>query len=326
MKKALITGVAGQDGSYLAELLLADGYEVFGLAQKGTDRGYAPAGVRLLEGDLADFESLRAAVEACVPDEVYNLAGVTDLKTAYAEPEMTWKVNGESVGVLLEASLKANPRVRFLQASSSEIFLPSPLPLNEESPRDWETKNPYAKAKLMADRDIIGAARKEKSAFACSAILFNHESPRRNVKSVIRKITQTLAEIHAGKATSLPIGNVEMSRDWGFAGDYVVAMRDMLRTVVPEDFVVATGKLHTVKEVIDIAAQALGMELIWSGQGLEAKACDASGNQVVTVDPEFFRPNEPFPKTGDSSKVERVLGWKPKVDLRGLVEMMVKDQ
>lgn len=287
MKRALISGISGQDGSYLAELLISKGYEVQGLPREAVE--------------------MRRAVSAFVPDEVYNLGGVTDLKTAYAEPDMTWRANYEYVAALLEASLKANPSVRFLQASSSEIFLPSPTPLNEESPRDWNTENPYAKAKLAVDRDLIVRSRNA-GAFCCSAILFNHESPRRSEKSVLRKICRTFAKIKLGLATSLQIGNVEVSRDWGYAPDYVEAMWRMLQKDMPEDFVLATGQLHTVREAIDIAARYAGI--------------DSSG--IIETVPEYYRPAEQYPKVGDNRKANALLGWKPTVDLRSMIELMVQ--
>lgn len=324
MKKALITGVAGQDGSYLAEFLFAKGYEVFGLVQQGSDLKYVPTAVKILNGDLADSDSLKVAVNASAPDEVYNLAGVTDLKVAYAFPEMTWKINYESVGVLLDACLKVNPRARFLQASSSEIFLPYSSPLNEDSTRDWETKNPYAIAKLSADRDFIQAARKEKNAFACSAFLFNHESPRRSEASVIKKITCTLAKIKLGLASCLSVGNVESSRDWGFAGDYVEAMWKMLQLEAPQDLVIATGKLHKVRDAINIAAQTLGLELMWRGEGVQTYAVDGAGNKIVEVMSKFYKPMEQYPKVGDASNAEKILDWNPKVGFPALVELMVK--
>ncbi|MSR85700.1 GDP-mannose 4,6-dehydratase [Candidatus Uhrbacteria bacterium] len=306
MKRALITGIGGQDGSYLSELLLAKGYEVFGLRKE-------------------DWGSLQKIVKESAPDEVYNLGGVTDLKTAYAEPEMTWKVNYESVGILLDECLKVNPKVRFLQASSSEIFLPSDVPLNEESPRDWDTKNPYAKAKMTADRDFITRYREEKNVFACSAFLFNHDSPRRSEKkSVLRKIARAFVRIHQGSQSSLSIGNVELSRDWGFAGDYVGAMWQILQADEPDDFVIATGKLHMVREAIDIAAHAVKIDLVWQGEGMQTFACDRSGRRIVEIAEEFYRPAERYPKVGDSRKAEKVLGWKPTVDFRSLIEMMVR--
>lgn len=291
MKRALITGLKGQDGSYLAELLRAKGYQVFGLV-----------------GDLADDRAVAAAVIGAKPDEVYNLGGITDLKTAYQSPEQTRAVNYRAVGVLLEAALKVNKNVRFFQASSSEIFLPSAEPLKENSPRDWETKNPYAQAKMMADRDFIQTPRKNDGVFCCSAILFSHESPRRSEKSVIRKITRTLVKIKLGLATELSVGNVELKRDWGFAGDYVLAMWRMLQSEKPEDFVVATGQVHRVREVIDQAA-------VW---------LDLDPKLVIKIAPEFYRPAELYPKVGDIRLAEQILHWKPKISFEELIEMMVK--
>jgi GDPmannose 4,6-dehydratase len=308
MKKALITGVAGQDGSYLAELLLSEGMEVFGIVKSGADLKYVPSGVEVFSGDLADSAFLIDVVQRVVPDEVYNLAGVTTLKEAYENPEKTWKINYESVGVLVDASLRMNPLVRFLQASSSEIFLPSEHALHEESPRDWETKNPYAKAKMAADRDFIETARREKGAFACSAFLFNHESPRRREDAALRKITRGLVKIHLGMESKLLVGNVEQLRDWGFAGDYVVAMRKMLQQEVPEDFVIATGTLYSVREVVELVANELAMKNVW---------------EVVEVSPEFFHPTERNPKFGDIQRAEMVLRWKPTTDFRSLIKIMI---
>ena len=308
MKRALITGISGQDGSYLADLLLSKGYEVFGLARAGSSTKNVPEGVNVLTGDLEDHNSLKVAVIKSRPDEVYNLGGITDLKTAYESPERTRAVNYCAVGMLLEAALKVNKNVRFLQASSSEIFLPSAEPLKEDSPRDWETKNPYAWAKMMADRDFIQTQRKNNGVFCCSAILFSHESPRRSEKSVIRKITRTLVKIKLGLAAELSVGNIELKRDWGFAGDYVLAMWRMLQSGEPEDFVVATGQVHRVREVIDQAADWL----------------DLDPKLVIKIAPEFYRPSEPHPKVGDIRRAEQILHWKPKVSFEALIEMMVK--
>ena len=324
MKKALITGIAGQDGSYLAELLLQKGYQVFGLIRKGADVKYVPDQVQIIVGDLIDVDSIKAAVAESRPDEVYNLAAVTYLKQAYEFPEMTWKVNYEAVGVLLEECLNINPRVRFLQASSSEIFFPSKTFLNEESSRDWQTENPYAKAKMYADRDFIIKYRTEKKVFACSAIMFNHESPRRPEKNVLRKICRTLAQIKVGQAPCLSIGNVEMRRDWGFAGDDVLAMWKMLQYDTPEDFVIATGELHTVQQAIDITAHALDIKLTWQGTGVNIHACDPQGKKIVETVAEFYKPNEAYPKVGDARRVKSAMDWKPKVDFHSLIEMMVQ--
>ncbi len=312
MKRAFITGIGGQDGFYMTELLKLKGYEVFGLEN------------RTGGGDLSNPADMKKAVQMSQPDEVYNFAGITDLKTAYEKPELTNKINYECVGHVLDECVKVNPHVRFLQASSSEIFIPQEGALNEESPRDWETKNPYAGAKMTADKDFIQKFRNEKNIFCCSAFLCNHESPKRHESSVLRKITKNIVDIKNGKLDILQIGNVEMARDFGYAGDYVEAMWRMLQCEKPEDFVIATGELHTVKEAIDIAANFLGMPVIWLGSGLQTKAYDAAGKKIVEVNPEFFRENEKFPKRGDASKARRILDWEPHMNFTGLIELMVR--
>ncbi len=323
MSKALITGASGQDGHYVAEKLLARGYEVFGLVRGDGGSSHTHSGVRIVQGDLEDHDSLRAAVESVRPDEVYNLAGVSDLKTAYEFPEKTQKINYQSVGVLLNEVLKVNPRARFLQASSSEIFLPSPHPLDETSPRDWDTENPYAKAKMMADRDYIETAR-DLGVFACSAFLFTHTSPRSSEKAVSRKITQTLSRIKHGREQCLRIGNVEEKRDWGFAGDYAEAMVRMLAHDTPEDFVIATGKLHSIRDVIDITCGILDIRLEWQGESLDLCGIDGSGRTIVRIDPAFYKPAARYPKFGNIEKARKIIAWEPKVDFGTLIEMMVR--
>ena len=323
MKRALITGIAGQDGSYMAELLLSKGYHVFGLVQEGGNTRYVPQGAKVTYGDLRDPQSLTALVAESQPDEVYNLAGITDLKTAYEQPVLAMKINYESVGVLLNESIRVNPHVHFLQASSSEIFIPSETPLNEDSPRDWDTTNPYARAKMMADRDFVALARERGGRFACSAILFNHESPRRPEASVLRKITSTLAAIARGKEERLRIGNVTMKRDWGFAPDYVRAMWSMLQMDAPTDLVVATGETHSVQDAITIAAELLGMSLSWQGGGVNTCAYDSAGKKVVAVDPNFYKPAEQYPKVGDTHKIQELTGWSPKTNFTSLIKTMV---
>lgn len=322
-KRALVTGISGQDGHYLSGLLLGKGYTVFGLARADADLIHVPVGVAILEGDLEDHISLRAAVEKARPDEVYNLAGVSDLQTAFTFPEKTLQVNYESVGVLLEESLGVNSAVRFLQASSSEVFVPSAEALDENSPRDWNTANPYAKAKMMADRDFIETTRSA-GAFACSAILFNHESPLRKEKYVTRKITRTLAKIKLGREECLVLGTVESRRDWGFAGDFAEAMVRMATRDTPEDLIIATGILHSIRDVIEIACRALEIELAWKGEGQNAYGMDASGKTFVRVDPALYKPVEQYPKFGNIEKAEKLMGWKPKVDFNTLIRMMVE--
>jgi GDPmannose 4,6-dehydratase len=322
MRKALITGCAGQDGSYLAEILLAEGTQVFGLARESTPLSKIPAGVIVLHGDLQNARSLQAAVAACKPDEIYNLAGVTDLQTAYADPEATWRINYEAVGTLLHAGLEQNPKVRFLQASSSEVFLPSDTLLNEDSPRDITTSNPYSRAKIAADEQLIRVARAQGS-FACSAILFNHESPRRSERSVLRKISRGLVQVHLGMAPSLNLGNLDLSRDWSFAGDLAQAMKSMLMQESPTDLVLATGTMHTVREAVMCAANFLGMGLRWIGSEMESVALNRDGQKIVGVCQGLFRPAETRPKAADVTKFFKTLPMLPTVDFRRLVEMLV---
>ncbi len=323
-KKALITGISGQDGHYLSELLLAKGYAVFGLARTTANLQHVSSGVKMLVGDLEDHDSLRSAVRKIVPDEVYNLAGIADLKTAYAFPEKTLELNCRSVGVLLNESLAVNPSVRFLQASSSEIFLPSPTSLNEKSLRYWNTDNPYAKAKMLADRDVIEAARSTRGTFACSAILFNHESPYRPEKYVTRKIARNLVKIKFGMEECMYLGNLDTRRDWGFAGDFVEAMWRMLQLDTPEDFIVATGKIHSIRDVVALVCGILKIDISWEGEGVESVVRDATGKVIVRVDPVFYKPDEQYPKFGNIEKAEKLIGWKPKVDFDTLIKMMVE--
>ncbi len=296
---------------------------MFGLVQPGSDERFVPRGAEITHGDLADAECVKALVAQSMPDEVYNLGGITDLKTAFATPEATMKINYESVGVLLAESMGVNPNARFLQASSSEVFLPSPTPLNEESLRDWETKNPYAKAKMMADRDFILSARENNNSFACSAILFNHESPRRFGSSALRKITHTLVAITRGEETCLRIGNVTLRRDWGFAGDYVSAFWSMLQTKIPEDLVIATGETHSVQDAITATAKVLGMTLFWHGEGDNTCAFDTAGNKVVEVALDFYKPAERYPKVGNIGKAKQVIGWEPQTNFSSIITTMV---
>ncbi len=323
MKRALITGVAGQDGSYMAELLLTKGYEVFGCMREGAEARFVPAQVEVLFGDLADADALRAAAATSVPDEVYNFGGISDLKTAYADPERTRQVNYASVVALVEACLAVNPNMRFLQASSSETLLPSHEPLHEDSPRDWSTTNPYAQAKMLVDRDVIARTREDRGTFACSALFFSHVSPRRGEDvAVLQKIAHAFAEIERGTRACFLVGNVETYRDWGFAGEYVEAAWKMLQHDTPEDFVIATGKLHSVREAIDHAAHMIGRMLTWHGEGAGTFACDAKGRKIVESVADFYKPTEHLHKVGDVSKAERALGWKPRMSLKEVMEVL----
>ena len=324
VKKALITGITGQDGSYMADLLISKGYKVFGLAKADSNQKFVPKEATVFYGNLGDHNSFKKALEQSVPDEIYNLAGISDLKTAYLDPDKTMEINYQSVGILINEALNINNNVRFLQASSSEIFVPVDIPLDEDSPRDFETKNPYAKAKMLADRDFIHKLREERNVFACSAILFTHDSPRRSEKGAMRRFIRTLVKIKLGIETCLSLGNIDMKRDWGFSGDYAEAMWMMLQIDHPEDLVIASGEIHSVKYIIDVASQLLDMKLIWHGEGINAFATDGFGNTIVRSVPEFYKPAEKYCKVGDISKAKSVIGFKPRVSFEKLIRMMVE--
>jgi len=310
MKTALITGITGQDGSYLAELLLSKGYRVLGMVRRASverfDRiEHLREKVELIEGDLADQTSLDRAVEDSKPDEVYNLAAQSFVPTSWNQPTMTGDVTGLGVARILEAIRKHSPKTRFYQASSSEMFgKVIETPQSERTP--FYPRSPYGVAKVYGHYITVNY-RESYGIHACSGILFNHESPRRGLEFVTRKVTDAVARIKAGKADKLKMGNLDARRDWGFAGDYVDAMWRMLQAATPEDYVVATGVQHSVKELVEIAFGAAGLD--WQ--------------KYVELDPKFIRPAEVDLLVGDASKAKRDLGWTPHVTFEKLVEMMV---
>jgi GDPmannose 4,6-dehydratase len=309
--RALITGVTGQDGSYLAELLLDKGYEVYGMLRnirrESPQRlAGAAARIQLVEADLTDQSSLDRMLQQVRPDELYNLAGQTFVPVAWSQPLLTMEITGMGALRLLEAMRRHSPRTKFLQASSSEIFGKAEGARQNEQTRMQPT-NPYGAAKLFAHYVTINY-RESYGMFACSCISFNHESPRRGVEFVTRKVAQQAARIKLGLAEKLSMGNLEGRRDWGFAGDYVRAMWMMLQQPQPDDFVIATGVMHSVKELLEIAFSCVGLD--WK--------------KHVEIDQALVRPAEPDPLCGDAGKAERVLGWKPEVSFRRLVEMMVQ--
>jgi GDPmannose 4,6-dehydratase len=309
MTRALIVGAAGQDGSYLAELLLAGGDEVFGVLRPGSADAprLAAAGgrVRLIEADLTDAASVDRAISGTKPDEVYNFAGQSFMPATWKEPELTAEVMGRGVERLLDSLVRLAPKARFYQASSAEMFgRPAKSPQNEETP--LSALNPYAEAKLAAHRAVAGY--RERGLFAVSGLCFNHESPRRAPVFVTRKITRAAAAIKLGRASELRMGDLSARRDWGFAGDYVDAMRRMLRADRPEDFVIATGVSHAVEDFVAAAFGAVGLD--W--------------RKHVVVDESLRRPPEAVERRGDPAKARRLLGWKPRVGFQELVESMVR--
>jgi GDPmannose 4,6-dehydratase len=306
--RALITGVTGQDGSYLAELLLEKGYEVYGIVRNIARAQREGAGVfagTINYVDLTDQTSLDRAVEQVKPNEVYNLAGQTFVPVSWSQPLLTMEVTGMGALRMLEAIRRHAPQARFLQVSSSEIFGKSDEVHQTEATR-LRPRNPYGAAKMFAHHITVNY-RESYGTFACSCIAFNHESPRRGPEFVTRKVSRQVARIKRGLADQLKMGNLEGRRDWGFAGDYVRAMWLMLQQAAPDDFVIATGVTHSVKELLEIAFSHVGLD--WQ--------------KHVEIDPALLRPAEEDPLSGDASKANRILGWQPTVTFEQMVRMMV---
>ena len=328
MKKALITGITGQDGSYLAELLLSKGYEVYGFVRRSSNDPFArftddtKKKLKVLYGDLRDIAAIERAIAEAMPDEIYNLAAQSDVGISFKVPEETFEINYYGVGRLVNAVLKIKPDARVYQASTSEMFGKTNPPQNETSP--LQPVSPYGEAKVKAHEDFINGYREKHGLFACSGILFNHESPRRGEHFVTRKITISLAKIKLGLQDSFELGNLEAQRDWGFAGDYVEAMWKMLQQDKPDDFVIATGVAHTVREFLVAAASALDMKISFEGKGVDEVGRDANGKVILRVNSKFYRPAEVDALRGDISKATRVLGWSPKTSFEELAIMMAK--
>lgn len=333
MKRALITGITGQDGSYLAELLLGGGYEVHGLVRRASTFNrqridhlradpHHSGRFHLHYGDLGDAESLISVVRAVAPDEVYHLAAQSHVAISFTMPTYTGEVTGLGTVRLLEAVRQAAPEARFYQASSSELFGKAvEFPQSESTP--FHPRSPYAVAKLYAFWATVNY-REAYGLFAVNGILFNHESPRRGENFVTRKITRAVAEIVSGRRQAVALGNLEARRDWGFAGDYVEAMRLMLQADAPRDYVIGTGETHSVREFAEAAFAEAGIGLEWEGSGVEETGRDrATGAVRVTVDPGYFRPAEVDLLLADASRARAELGWAPRVDFRQLVSMMV---
>jgi GDPmannose 4,6-dehydratase len=334
MKKALITGVTGQDGAYLAELLLDKGYQVHGLVRRAStfnreridhlrDNPELRPRFHLHYGDLGDTESLRTVLLAVRPDEVYNLAAQSHVGISFKMPTYTGEISGLGVVRMLEAVRQIVPEARFYQASSSELFgLAAESPQNEGTP--FHPRSPYAVAKMYAFWAAVNY-REAYDLFAANGILFNHESPRRGENFVTRKITRAAAEIVAGRRETVALGNLNARRDWGFAGDYVLAMWQMLQVPGAGDYVIGTGEAHSVREFAERAFAAAAMELVWEGEGEAEVGRERSTGAVrVVVDPKYYRPAEVDSLLADATKAERELAWKPAVGFDELVEMMVR--
>lgn len=326
-RSALITGITGQDGTYLAELLLEKGYEVHGLVRRSSNNPFSKLPslekkVTVHYGDLRDLAAIERAVESANPDEIYNLAAQSHVGISFKVPEETYEINYAGLGRLVHAAMKHNPLVRIYQASTSEMFGTTNPPQNELS--GFDPVSPYAEAKLRAHEDYVVGYREKHGLFICSGILFNHESPRRGEQFVTRKVTTTLANIKLGRAEVLEIGNLDASRDWGFAGDYVEIMWRMLQQDTPEDYVIGTGETHTVRELIEFAAQTLDMPITWSGEAEETIGTDAQGVVRVRINKEYYRPREVNHLLADISKAKEKLGWSPNHSFKSLIEMMAQ--
>lgn len=324
-RKALITGITGQDGAILAGFLLDKGYEVYGLrlysATIDTERFsfIENPQFHLHYGDLTDGGSLRRLIDDIGPDEVYNLGAQSHVKVSFEVPEATAQINGLGTLRLLEA-LRGRD-IRFYQAGSSEMFGNAPSPQNEETP--FSPCSPYASAKLYAYW-LVRNYRDAYGMHASNGILFNHESPLRGEQFVTRKIARAAAAIALGLQDRLSVGNLDARRDWGHARDYVEGMWLMLQQDRPGDYVLATGQAHSVREFIEAAFACVGIPVGWQGAGLEEKGCGADGRVIVEVDPQFFRPNEVQALCGDSARARRELGWQPRVSFGELVAEMVR--
>ena len=330
MKRAIITGVTGQDGSYLSELLLAKGYEVHGLIRRHS----TPCNERIAHiddakfflhyGDLTDSLSLTNLIRDIQPNEVYNLAAQSHVGVSFEVPEYTAEATGVGTLKILEAIRQSKVDAKFYQASTSELFggLPETAPQSEATP--FHPRSPYAAAKLYAYWITVNY-REAYGMFASNGILFNHESPRRGTEFVTRKITLAVAKICAGMQDKLSLGNMDARRDWGYAADYVEGMWRILQHVEPDDFVLATGETHTVREFVEAAFAEVGIELEWRGTGVDERGyCSRTGKLLVDVNPKFFRPAEVDLLLGDASKAERLLNWRRNVSFRELVKMMVQ--
>ena len=333
-KVALITGVTGQDGSYLAELLLKKNYTVYGLLRRSST--FNRANIEnifdtqekrrkfLLYGDMTDSNSIVSILKKVKPDEIYNLAAQTHVRISYDTPYYTAQVNALGTLSLLEALRTLNMKAKVYQASTSELYSgdPKEAPQNEKMP--FKPMSPYGVSKLFGF-EIGRVYRESYGMFICNGILFNHESPRRGINFVTRKISQGVAEIKTGLRNKSDLGNLDAKRDWGYAPEYMEAAWKILQQDRPDDYVIATGETHSVREFVELAFRFADMEIFWEGKGKNEKGLDKKTKKVlVEIAPDYFRPNEVGYLCGDASKAKKELGWKPKTKFNKLVEIMVK--
>ncbi len=325
-KKALVTGITGQDGSYLAELLINKGYEVYGLHRRTSmdvfDRiGNLRKEIKLVAGDVTDFGSIIRMIKEINPDEIYNLAAQSFVPDSWTQPISTVQINALGVINILEAIRILNPKIKFYQASTSEMFgKVKETPQNENTP--FHPRSPYAASKAFSYY-ITQNYRESYNIFACNGILFNHESPKRGKQFVTRKITHSVAKIKLGYQDFFEIGNMDAKRDWGYAGDYVEAMWLMMQKEKSDNYVIGTGETHSVREFIEESFKVAGMPIKWEGKGID-EVGKYQDKVVVKVSPKFYRPAEVDLLLSDPSKAKKVLGWNPKVKFKELVKMMVE--
>ena len=335
MKRALITGITGQDGSYLTEFLLEKGYEVHGIVRRAsnfnTQRidhlienpkiGYKR--LHLHYGDLTDSSNLNRIIEKVKPDEIYNLAAQSHVKVSFDVPEYTADVDGLGTLRILDAIKDTGIKTKFYQASTSELFGGIvPEKQNENTP--FYPRSPYACAKLYAYWITVNY-REAYNIFACNGILFNHEGERRHETFVTRKITSAVSKIYHGKQKILSLGNLDAMRDWGHSKDYVKAMWLMLQQDEPNDYVIATGETHSIREFVELAFKEINIEIVWQGEGIDEKGVNSkTGEILVDINPKFFRPSEVEFLLGNPSKAEKNLGWKREIGFKDLVKLMMK--
>jgi len=334
-KKALISGITGQDGSYLAEILLKKGYEVHGIIRRSSsfntgridhlmmDKNIMNKSFFLYHGDITDTSNLNRLLEKIEPDEIYNLAAQSHVKVSFEVPEYTAEVDAIGTLRFLDAIRETGIKTKFYQASTSELYgKVQEVPQKETTP--FYPRSPYGVAKIYGYWIVVNY-REAYNLYACNGILFNHESPRRGETFVTRKITRAVAAIKKGKQESLTLGNLDSKRDWGFAPEYCEGMWMMMQQKSPEDYVLATGETHTVKEFVDLSFKSVGIELEWEGKEEKEKGKDKNtGKVLVSVDPAYYRPTEVDLLIGDATKAKKNLGWEPKVKFEQLVDIMVK--
>lgn len=334
IKKAFITGITGQDGSYLAELLLEKGYEVHGVIRRSSSFNTGRIDhifnkLILHYGDITDPTNITNLIAQIKPDEIYNLAAQSHVKVSFEQPYYTAQVDALGTLTILEAMRVHCPTAKFYQASTSELYggMDYNMPetgYTEESP--FHPRSPYGVAKIYGFWAVKNY-REAYDLFACNGILFNHESPRRGGTFVTQKVISNLVEIYGGKRDILKIGNLDSKRDWGYAKEYVEGMWLMLQKEKPEDFVLATNETHSVRELIEETCNFLGYEIIWKGSGLDEKGYDKKTNKLlVEIDSKYFRPSEVECLLGDASKAEKILNWKPKVKFKELISIMASSE